>query len=229
MRKKVLKSKDVSKHFGLEEKVKSGSQTSQVDLLPGSGGGILNKKVLDARLKAQVVIDEAKKEANDIKSDAESLLSQVGDELKKAKDRGYSEGREEGLASVTEKLTQFEKIKEEFYKNAEENTIKLVMMIAEKVIGKIVQESSSAIKSIVAQAVDSALGDRILVKVSPKDYKAVVAAEPAFKEKLDRTKRITFKEDESIEQGGCIVETEVGTIDARLETQLKAIRKALEL
>ena len=30
-------------------------------------------------------------------------------------------------------------------------------------------------------------------------------------------------------KGGCIVETEVGTIDARLETQLKAIKKALQI
>jgi flagellar biosynthesis/type III secretory pathway protein FliH len=38
-----------------------------------------------------------------------------------------------------------------------------------------------------------------------------------------------FREDESIIPGGCIVETEVGTIDAQIDTQLKAIKKALNI
>jgi len=104
-----------------------------------------------------------------------------------------------------------------------------VMMISEKVIGKMVRENEDTIKSIVRQAVDSSLGERITVRLNPEDYKTVTNDELEFKDILDRTKRIFFKEDDSITKGGCIVETEVGTIDARLETQLKAIRKALEL
>jgi flagellar biosynthesis/type III secretory pathway protein FliH len=229
MRKKVIKSKDLEKRLGLEEKVKKGPGASKVDIMSGRSGGVLNKKTLEAKVVAQTVIEEAKKEAEKIRSEAKGLLDQVGAELTKAKERGYGEGREEGLASVTEQVVAFEKLKEEFNNNAEENIIRLVMMIAEKVIGKIVQEQGEAIKSVVKQALESALGDRILVKLNPADYKTVTEAESEFTAMLDRTKRLTFKEEEVIARGGCVVETEVGTIDARLETQLKAIRKALEL
>jgi len=228
MKKKVIKNKDLSKKIGLEEKVKKGTSTSKVELL-SQDGGVLGKKVLDAKSKAGKIIEEARAEAEKIRKEAEALLSQVESEQKREKERGYLEGREEGLSSVTEQVTKFEKMKEEFYRDAEENTIKLVMMLAEKVIGKMVHEHAEAIKSIIKQALESALGDRILVRVSPDDYKDVMAAESEFKELLDRTQRLIIKEDETIEQGGCLVETEVGTIDARLETQLKAIRKALEL
>ncbi len=228
MKKKVLKSKDLSKRLGLEEKVRQGVKRSQVDLV-GERGAILNKKTLDAKAKAEEIIKEAQVEAKKIQSDAKDVLAQVEVELERERKRGYEEGREEGLSSVTEQVMAFEKMKEEFYVNAEENTIKLVMMVAEKVIGRTVHEHSDTIKSIVKQALESALGERIVIRLSPEDYKVISDAAFEFKDELDRTKRIQFKEDEAITQGGCIVETEVGTIDARLETQLKAIRKALEL
>jgi type III secretion protein L len=33
--------------------------------------------------------------------------------------------------------------------------------------------------------------------------------------------------DPKVASGGCIIESEVGTVDARLETQLRALEKAL--
>ena len=207
-----------------------GKTTANVSaIFPSGGGGVLNKKVLDASEKAKAVINEAVEEAERIRSEAREVMGHVEAEMEKAKTDGYEIGREEGLVTVTEEATKLQAIREEFYKNAEPEIIKLVMMISEKVIGKMVRENEDTIKSIVRQAVDSSLGERIAVRLNPEDYKTVTNDELEFKDILDRTKRIFFKEDDSITKGGCIVETEVGTIDARLETQLKAIRKALEL
>ena len=119
--------------------------------------------------------------------------------------------------------------REKFYADAEPEIIKLVMTIAEKVIGKLVRENEETIRSIVRQALESAIGERITVRLNPEDYAVVAADEMEFRDILDRTKRISFKEDETVGKGGCIVETEVGTIDAQLETQLKAIKKALQI
>ena len=228
MVKKVLKNRDISKKLNLEDEVKKRPSASKVSFVSDSSG-VINKKVLDAKTKAQTVIDDANVDAEKIRSDAGMILKQVEEEFEKNKKEGFSQGRDEGFSSVTEQVMAFEKMKEDFYEKAEENIIRLVTQVAEKVIGKIVQENGEAIKAIVKQAIESSLGDRILIRVSPEDYKTVSAAESEFRDILDRTKRLTFKEDESIAQGGCVVETEVGTIDARLETQLKAIKKALEL
>jgi flagellar biosynthesis/type III secretory pathway protein FliH len=228
MQKKVLKSRELSKHLGLKDKVKKGPETSRLELMADEGG-VLGKKMLAAKTRSQAMIEDAKKEAERIRREAEELLSQVDAERAKSKEDGYREGREEGLASVTSMLAAFEKMREKFYAGAEEDIVRLVMMIAEKVIGKIVADSGDAIKAIVRQALESALGDRITVKLNPEDHRIVTASGSEFRDVLDKTRRIQFKEDEAIEKGGCIVDTEVGTIDARLETQLMAIRKALEL
>ena len=40
-------------------------------------------------------------------------------------------------------------------------------------------------------------------------------------------KSITFKEDSSVERGGCIIETDFGQIDARISSQLHEIEERI--
>lgn len=220
---KIIKKANVERKTNLDSKISVG------EILPEEGGGVLNKKVLESKDKATLIVEEAVREAERIRSEARTILSQVTAEMEKAKKDGYEKGREAGLSSVTEMTTALEAVREKFYAKAEPEIIKLVLIIAEKVIGKMVREHNPAIQSIVHQAVESSLGERISVRLNPEDYKIIMSEEFEFRDVFDKTKRIAFKEDETIKKGGCVVETEVGTIDARLETQLKAIKKALEL
>lgn len=220
---KIIKRNDAQK------KAEFSSKSTHSNIMPIETGGVLNKKTLDAKDKAQSIINEALSEADRVRSEAKELYDRIAAEKEKAKKDGYELGRSEGLASATEQIVSLAHIREKFYSTAEPEMIKLVMNIAEKVIGKMVREHEGAIKSIVRQAVESSLGERITVRLNPEDYKIVTSDEFEFKDIFDRNKRIVFKEDDTINKGGCVVETEVGTIDARLETQLKAIKKALEL
>ena len=45
---------------------------------------------------------------------------------------------------------------------------------------------------------------------------------------LDGVKSLSIIEDSNIEPGGCIIETNLGFIDARISTKIKAIEEALE-
>jgi flagellar assembly protein FliH len=189
--------------------------------------GVVHKRVMDASSKAEKIIEEAEAEAVGILRRAEKTLQDAEAEKKEAIRSGYASGESKGLAQVTEQLMKLQKLREEFYDNAEPEVIKLVTTIAEKVIGRAVSENPDMIKSVVRQALEKSLGDRITVRLNPEDYVVVMAADGEFKDVIDRTKRLAFREDDTIEKGGCVVETEVGTIDAQIEVQLKAIRKAL--
>jgi flagellar biosynthesis/type III secretory pathway protein FliH len=107
--------------------------------------------------------------------------------------------------------------------------VKLVFAIAEKVIGQQMKENDQAILGVVSQALDSAIGNKILVRVHPSDYEKLKAQEAQLLSQVEATKTISFKEDDSVKVGGCIVESEIGTVDAQLDTQLSAIKKALGL
>jgi len=229
MTKKIIKGKELQKELGVEERVRRGIFTPTVPPATGEEKGVLDRRVVEAREQASAIIEEANLVAEKIRKEAEEILDAAKKKFEEEKMRGYHEGREEGLASVTSHLAAFERVKDEFYRKIEGDILRLVMTISEKVIGTIVSEHAEAVRSIVKNAIDASLGDRILVRLNPEDYKVMVSEGYRYSDDFDRAKRIVFKEDESISRGGCIVETEIGTIDARLETQLEAIKKALEL
>lgn len=222
---KIVKGAELDKKRSLEEQVKVEKTHRTVDVT--SEGGVIDRKSLEAGEKADRIITEAEAEALKIRQQAQKILSEVEAVREKARKEGFAAGESKGLSQVTEKLVHLETLKEKFYKETEGEIIKLVMATAEKVIGKIVEERPDVIRNIVRQALERSIGDRITVRVNPEDYQTIKSGDYEFKDVLDRTKRLHFKEDESVAKGGCIVETEVGTIDAQIETQMEAIRKAL--
>ena len=222
---KIVKKSEVEKKQGVTPKPTVAARRA-AELIPDSGG-IVHKKVIDAGDEASRILSKAEADAQRIRAEAEKVLADSEVEREEAIKKGYAEGESKGLAQVTEKLMNFESIKERLYENSEPDVIKLVMTIAEKVIGRIVLENEGMIRSVVHQALERAIGDRITVKMNPTDYKRLMEGDHEFRDVIDRTRRLIFREDESIIPGGCIVETEVGTIDAQIDTQLKAIKKAL--
>jgi type III secretion system HrpE/YscL family protein len=221
---KIVKGGEVKKGAGAKD-VPPVSKPS-VDLFPESGA-VVHKRVLDAKERAEQILSEAQAEAARIREEAKRVLEDAKVKREKSIKKGYAEGESKGLAQVTEKLIQLQRLREQFYEQAEPEVIRLVTSIAEKVIGQIVDENPKLIRSVIKKALERSLGDRIVVRLNPEDYKVATAEESEFREVIDRTKRITFRQDDTVSKGGCVVETEVGTIDAQIETQLRAIRKAL--
>ncbi|MFH1829443.1 MAG: FliH/SctL family protein [Pseudomonadota bacterium] len=221
---KIVKKSELKEKPGIAPKTRA----SAADLIVDSSG-IVHKKVLDASEEAGRILRDAEAKAVRITEESRKVLLDAEVKREDAIKKGYAEGESKGLAQVTEKLLNVEGIKERFYNEAEPQVMKLVMSIAEKVIGRIVLENQDMIRSVVHQALEKVIGDRITVKLNPEDYKRIMEADHEFRDVVDRTRRLMFREDESITRGGCIVETEVGTIDAQIDTQLAAIRKALEL
>ncbi len=66
-------------------------------------------------------------------------------------------------------------------------------------------------------------------KPLPKDYENIKKNQAELLQKVEAGKTLLLREDEGVKPGGCLVETEIGTIDAQLDTQLSAIKKALGL
>ncbi|MFH1874123.1 MAG: FliH/SctL family protein [Pseudomonadota bacterium] len=225
---KVLKKSELDKKTGLQKEVDQipKHKTIDIDL---EEGGVLDKRTMVAKDKAEKMILQAEAEADKIRTQAKKILAEVEAVREKAIKDGFEKGQQQGLAEVTEKLVQLEAIREKFYAQAEPELIKLATAIAEKVIGQIVIEKPEVIMNVVKQALERSLGDRITIKLNPEDYKTIQESNFEFRDILDRTKRLHLKEDDTIAKGGCVVETEVGTIDAQIETQLEAIKKALEI
>lgn len=221
---KIIKGKEFEKRQGAT----SLSSSQPIVDFGEREGAVLGKRVLSAREEAEKIVSKAHAAALRIRQEAEELLASAKAVQEEARRQGFTKGEAEGLATVTEKLIELEMLKEKFCAEAEAEVIELVQAIAEKVIGELVMQHPEVVRHVVRMALERSIGDRIAVRVHPEDYAALMAGDHEFRDIIDRTKRLLFKEDDAIPKGGCVVETEVGTIDAQLETQLAAIRKALK-
>jgi flagellar assembly protein FliH len=67
--------------------------------------------------------------------------------------------------------------------------------------------------------------ERLVVRVSPRDH-ALLAVD-GFKPRNGDGQAVELLADERVELGGCLIETGGGTLDGRLETQLKRLRDTL--
>jgi flagellar biosynthesis/type III secretory pathway protein FliH len=190
-------------------------------------GPILKHRVVTAFEEAKGIILTARSEATRLRSQAEATRQQAVVEKEAERERGFQQGLQAGLAELSEKIIEAEFGREKILNEAEPQIIRMVMDIAEKVIGREVEKG--AIVDIVKQAISQAVGRKVTVRINPQDVPAMKEREKDLMTALDGTQTVSIKEDEQIPPGGCVVETEKGAVDARLETQLEAIKKALGL
>lgn len=187
--------------------------------------------VQDAQRKATEILQEAEKQAKSIVQSAEEELEVV---RLHAKEKGFEEGYREGITAGKEVamqeaknlLTLLESTIEEAInlratglESLEDDFIKLSLILADKIVKKQVNSDISWLEPIIRDAL-GALGsvDKIIVKVNPEDFELI--NENSSELELNSRVKIEFDVDSSICQGGCLIESEKGLIDARLEKRL---------
>ncbi len=223
---KILKNTDYQSQIDLKTKVEFEDRASFFD---EDSSVVVSKEVLDSQTRARGILEEARLEAIKIRKEAKEVLQQVHEEMERSKKKGEEVGYQEGLERALRYLHEIHLLREKMFENLEPQVVKLVFTIAEKVIGDQVRQNDQAIISIVRQALAAAIGNKITIRLNPEDFIKVKENEPALLSKLESSKTVFFKEDETVATGGCMVESEVGAIDAQLQTQLGAIKKALGL
>jgi flagellar biosynthesis/type III secretory pathway protein FliH len=194
---------------------------------PVNVGPVLKNRIMTAYEEAKEIVARARQESARLRKEAQATRDQAVVEKEAERERGYNQGLQQGLEQLSEKIMEAELSKEKALNDAEPQIIRMVMDIAEKVIGREVAEG--AVVDVVKKAITQAVGRKIVVRIHPMDMPILKDREKDLATVLDQTQSVAIKEDEQIPPGGCVVETEMGAVDARLETQLAAIKKALGL
>lgn len=150
--------------------------------------------------------------------------------------RGFQEGREEGikigrsqvipLLELIQKLIQELKEKrEQIIEEAELMVIRLALQITRKIIHQEVSTNPELILYVVRETLKKAVAEsKMKVRVNPADLKVLEQNRDVV---FPNIEALTFIADDEISRGGCVVETNSGIIDARLEAQLAEIEEAL--
>ncbi len=177
-----------------------------------------------------------KEKISQVKSEAERIIDQAMSEADAVREEAREAGRQEGRAEASsrieeamETLNQAVKERKTIIKDSEQEILRLAIKVAEQIIRSEVSLHRDVCLNIVAEAI-SRVSDReqIIVKVNREDAEYLKRYKDRLAGMLDGVKSFSILEDSGIEPGGCVIETNLGFIDAKISTKLKSIEEALK-
>jgi flagellar assembly protein FliH len=108
--------------------------------------------------------------------------------------------------------------------SAEKQILDIALAVAKKILTVEVDANSQAVLAIVKSAMDKVRNQtQITVRVNPSDFECVLAAKSEMEAILQREQSVEFAADQTVNRGGCVIDSGFGSVDAQLETQLQAI------
>lgn len=212
-----------------------------------NSGPFAEELLQDAEEQAAEIIREAQELAAAEKAKTEQELAawklfeqeKVMQELEEIKRQGFNEGYAEGLQQsqldyagriglAQEVLDKAYEEKKNIIKESEPFVIELAVNMASKVIQKELAANPETLIHLIKQSLlYSNERSMISICVSPEDYEFVQNQRQQLLESVEGQVEVKILPEHSIEEGGCVIRTSYGSIDARIDVQLKEIKQAL--
>ena len=149
--------------------------------------------------------------------------------------RGLADGKnlaERGLINVFRALRTaaetVQALREKALRESEDELLHLIVMVARKVILKEVSQDRSILSEVVRNALSGlSERDRITIRLNPDDYALATSGRDDVIAIEAASDRMVLKADPSVISGGCMIDTEMGTLDATIDAQLDEIYRHL--
>jgi type III secretion protein L len=184
-------------------------------------GPTLKRAVHDADQEAARIVRDAREQAAQILATAKAERDAA---LKSARDDGYTAG----LSEWNQTLARTWKAADDFLSRYESELVRLAIRIAGKVVDAELKTDERTILGIVKRAVESARRERsLIIRINPEHETVVQEWIDAMRSSSFQERNISLAVNPDIPVGGCIVESDIGIIDARLEAQLQRLEEAL--
>jgi type III secretion protein L len=99
---------------------------------------------------------------------------------------------------------------------------------AAKIVGRAVDLDASVMAEITAEAVAACRPRGVVrLRAHPRDLAALEREQAALLARLDGATALELVADETVGRYGCVVETTLGRVDARLDVQVAALERAI--
>jgi len=187
--------------------------------------------VYKSKTEADLIIKEALLEAKEIMSQATMDIEQIRNQtLAEAKIDGYNEGSSQAKQEYQQLLDEAQDIKEQAgaeYKkmldSLEADAVNTILEISRKVISQELKCKENVLL-LVKDAFEKCSKDRkAVLKLCEQDYEYINENKDEFISMLERSEEIEIKKDLSLKEGGCVIDTPYGSIDASANTKLDKI------
>ena len=179
-----------------------------------AGTKVLREEELAELRAATELLQSARERAERIREEAEQAY-------RERYEAGYRDGIEAGKMEHAEKMMETVLASVEFIEKIEGTVVDVVNQSIRKIVGEM--DDEKRIVGIVQTALNNVRGQqKVTVRVSPKDEPAVNRALAA----MTAGSYLVVVADPRLAPDSCILESDLGVIDASLSTQLKALENA---
>ena len=178
----------------------------------------------EARERSLALVDDAMQRVGAIEADAQA----------KGFEQGVGDGRTAAQAEMDEMLETMRGLVEmaraerhKIIQGAEPEVVRLSVTIAERILNAHLDLAPEAVLEMVRSAITRLVGrETVTVRVNPAD----IALMRDHREQLmamNDIDNLRLIEDQRVDRGGVVIETDSGTIDAKVSTQLREVRRLL--
>ena len=226
-----------------ESAAKAGRQDRTQDVLQDDASGAGNTTVSNAAEATSVEDSDRDGLLRQAREEATQCLQQAHEQVETLKTAAYQDGLEQGIhaaqqevaqqfAPVLESLHQATEqilgLRQETLRLAEDDIITLALQLARKIVGQEIHHNRDLLATTLRRALNH-LGssDAVVVYVNPDDLQIAQEQHQELMRNLANLRQLTLETDESVGQGGCLVQSAFGEIDARIEAQFEELEQGL--
>ncbi len=244
---RVIEEKEISKEDLYEkESIKLDSDIEEIILSEAKEKYI--KIISNASEEAEKIIENAYNEAEEKLNNAYEKSKEI---FINSKHEGYNEGYEDGNKEgyeqgykiayqegkeASEKLIKealeikenYIQLKSQLLRETEEEIIKLVIAIYEKVLYQKVDEDEKLIISLVLNGIDNLeISEKLTIIVSQDDYEIVENSKNLILAKASLIDELDIRVNSDMRKGDCMIETSMGSVDVGINNQLDEVKDLL--
>ena len=205
----------------------------------------MDERVKEAEIQVAVLHGEAEEERDRLLSEAQTQIETDRAEARAAGHaEGFAAGHAEGEAAVREEMAelirttnvQAEKTlrdahdaMRDYLMQAEEDIVSIAMTAVERILPQHFIDVPQMVLPIVRDAILRVKDQKeVVVHVPPDSYDFALMARDELRGLLTAgDTNLTITSDEAMKPGDCLVETPNGSVDARLQTQIEQLKKAV--
>ncbi|GAU79877.1 FliH/SctL family protein [Fusibacter sp. 3D3] len=255
---KVFKSSRVildDKAFVLSAKIEKAVDVNETekemklaDLVESDHAVTTDRIIEEARREAESILNEADFEAAEklkiAQQSSDNIVSDAYDQAKgimeQARNKGYEEGYEAAMnasseaskAVIEEALAlknEWLSAKETLMKETEAEIIDIILETLSKILNQKVEEDVHLVEALIGEAIKRVnKTENLTLRVSSEDYSHVLSIKPMIVAMTEKVDDIEIKQDSSLRNGSCIIDTDSGSIDSSIWTQFEQIQKIYE-
>jgi len=194
--------------------------------------------VLQRRARAR--LEEAKQEAASVVAAAEQEAEAI---RARAREEGYQAGFEDGhragslaaRAELEETLQVLRAAVEQLEQEAaaagerhQEEIVQLALAVVSRLVRRPDVVGPETVRSVLQELLPRAAGaQEVIIRLHPEDLAALQGAAGDLSGLVNGGTQVAWVADERIGRGGCVVDTERGQLDARIETRLGRLADSL--